>query len=55
MVTTFGLLQALVSIVQDSGDQIHCIRAGSKRIVYLLKKYETTNQVLMLFILILFA
>jgi hypothetical protein len=39
MVTIFGLLQALVSIVQDSGDQIHSIKAGPKRIVYLLKKY----------------
>lgn len=37
MVTTFGLLQAVISIALDSGDTIRCIRAGKRKIVYLLK------------------
>eukprot|EP01041_Mallomonas_annulata_P003600 gene3600-7161_t len=37
MVTTFGLMQAIISIVQDSGDVIHSIKAGKNRIVYFLK------------------
>lgn len=37
MVTTFGLLQAVVSIVQDTGDAIRCIKAGKRRIVYLVR------------------
>ncbi len=35
--TTFGLLQAVVSIVQDSGDEILTIKAGSRRIVYFIR------------------
>jgi hypothetical protein len=37
LVTTFGLLQAVVSIVEDSGDEIKCIKAGKRRIVYFIK------------------
>ena len=33
-VTIFGLLQAVISIVQDSGDHLQCIRAGQRTIVY---------------------
>jgi len=38
LVTTFGLLQAVVSIVQDAGDEIKCIKAGRRRIVYFLRQ-----------------
>ena len=38
MVTTFGLLQAMVSVVQDQGDNVRCIKAGSRRIVYFIRK-----------------
>lgn len=38
LVTTFGLLQAVISIVLDSGDSLRCIRAGSRRIVYFMKQ-----------------
>eukprot|EP01038_Epipyxis_sp_PR26KG_P016072 gene16072-21827_t len=38
MVTTFGLLQAVVSIVEDSGDELKCISVGKRKIVYLLKQ-----------------
>lgn len=37
LVTTFGLLQAVVSIVQDAGDEIKCIKAGRRRIVYFIR------------------
>ena len=36
--TTFGLLQAVVSIVQAQGDSIKCIQAGKRRIVCFLRK-----------------
>jgi hypothetical protein len=38
LVTTFGLLQAMVSIVLDSGDSIRSIRAGHRKIVYFMKQ-----------------
>jgi hypothetical protein len=38
MVTTFGLLQAVISIAQDSGDSIRCIKSGERRIVYFVKE-----------------
>ena len=38
MVTIFGLLQAVPSIVNDSGDQIRCLKAGPTKIVYLFQK-----------------
>jgi hypothetical protein len=28
IVTTFGLIQAVISIVQDAGDQLQCIQSG---------------------------
>jgi hypothetical protein len=37
MVTLFGVLQALVSFVQDSNDSIRSIRVGDTVIVFLLK------------------
>lgn len=37
LVTTFGLLQAVISIILDSGDSIKCIRAGKRKIVYFIK------------------
>ena len=37
MVTTFGLLQAIASIVQDSGDEISSIQAGNRRILYFMR------------------
>jgi hypothetical protein len=37
LVTTFGLLQAVISIVLDSGDSLKCIKAGKKRIIYITK------------------
>ncbi len=37
MVTIFGLLQAVASIVEDSGDHLRCIRAGSTKILYMIK------------------
>ena len=36
--TTFGLLQAVVSIVEGQGDNIRCIQAGQRRIVYFIRK-----------------
>ena len=38
LVTTFGLLQAIISIVLDSGDNIRSIRAGGRKIVYFMKQ-----------------
>lgn len=38
LVTTFGLLQAVISIALDSGDSLRCIRAGGRKIVYLMKQ-----------------
>jgi vacuolar fusion protein MON1 len=37
--TTFGLIQAIVSIVENAGDTISCIIAGDRRIVYFLRNY----------------
>jgi hypothetical protein len=37
LVTTFGLLQAVISISMDSGDTLRCIRAGRRKIVYFIK------------------
>ena len=36
--STFGLLQALVSVVQDQGDNLRCIKAGRRRIVYFIRQ-----------------
>jgi hypothetical protein len=38
MVTTFGLIQAVISIVQSTGDSIKSIQAGSRKIVYLVEQ-----------------
>ena len=38
MVTSFGLLQAVVSIASDAGDRIKFIRAGNRKIVYCIRK-----------------
>jgi hypothetical protein len=38
LVSTFGLLQAVVSIVEGQGDSIKCIQAGKRRIVCFLRK-----------------
>jgi len=38
LVATFGLLQAVISIVQDQGDEIKVIKAGARRIVYFLRQ-----------------
>jgi len=38
LVTTFGLLQAINSIVKDSGDTLRCINAGKRRIVYVVRE-----------------
>lgn len=38
LVTTFGLLQAVLAIIEDSGDIIRCIKAGKRRIVYFIRK-----------------
>lgn len=35
--TTFGLIQAVVSIVENVGDTISCIIAGGRRIIYFLR------------------
>ncbi len=37
LVTLFGLMQALVSVVQDGGDVIRSIKVGQTKIVFLLK------------------
>lgn len=37
--TTFGLIQAVVSIVENAGDTISCIIAGDRRIIYFLRNY----------------
>jgi hypothetical protein len=37
LVTVFGLLQAVASIVEDSGDNLRCIRAGKTRILYMIR------------------
>eukprot|EP00605_Chrysophyceae_sp_TOSAG23-4_P002094 GSChrysophyteH1.ASY1.ANO1.2317.1 assembled CDS len=37
MSTTFGLVQAMISVVQDQGDAIQCIKAGSRRIVFFIR------------------
>jgi hypothetical protein len=37
LVTTYGLLQAVVSIVENAGDSISCIKAGDRRIVYFFR------------------
>jgi len=38
LVATFGLLQAVISIVQDQGDSLKVIKAGSRRIVYFIRQ-----------------
>jgi hypothetical protein len=38
LITTFGFLQAVVSIVLASGDVMKCIIAGNRKIVFLLKQ-----------------
>lgn len=38
LVTTFGLIQAVISIVLDSGDKIKFIKSGSRKILFLLKR-----------------
>ena len=38
LVTVFGLLQAMFSIVSDSDDRLHCIIAGKRRILYFVKR-----------------
>ena len=38
LVTTFGLLQAIMSIVIDSGDSLKCIMAGKRKIMFLVRK-----------------
>ena len=38
MATTFGLLQAVLSMVIDSGDSIKFIQAGQRKIVFLVKQ-----------------
>jgi hypothetical protein len=38
LVTVFGLLQAVVSIVEGQDDKLRCITAGQRRIVYFLRK-----------------
>lgn len=38
LVTIFGLLQAVVSIANDSGDNIHCIRSNKRKIIYFIRK-----------------
>ncbi|KAF2355387.1 Vacuolar fusion protein Mon1 [Trinorchestia longiramus] len=37
LVTLFGLLQALVSIVSDNGDVLHSVQAGSHKFVFLVR------------------
>jgi hypothetical protein len=37
LVSTFGLLQAIISIAQDQGDALHCIKAGARRIIYFIR------------------
>jgi hypothetical protein len=37
MATTFGLLQAIISVVEDQGDSLRCIKAGSRRIVFFVR------------------
>lgn len=37
LVTTYGLLQAVVSVVENAGDRISCIKAGGRRIVYFFR------------------
>jgi hypothetical protein len=39
MVTTFGLIRAIAAVVQDSGDELKCIKAGKRRIVYFIRNY----------------
>jgi hypothetical protein len=37
MVSTIGIMQALISIFIDDGDKIRCINAGQSRITFLLR------------------
>lgn len=37
IVTTFGLLQAIISIVLDCDDAIQCMKAGDRKIVFFAK------------------
>ncbi|KAJ1442903.1 trafficking protein Mon1-domain-containing protein [Ochromonadaceae sp. CCMP2298] len=38
LVTTFGLLQAMISIVLDSGDSIKSMRAGERKVVFFIRQ-----------------
>jgi hypothetical protein len=38
MVTKFGHIQAIISIILDTGDTIHSIKANKHKIVYFLKE-----------------
>ena len=38
LVTSFGLLQAIYSIIQDAGDTIKSITAGNRKIVYFVRE-----------------
>jgi len=38
LVATFGLMQAMISVVEDSGDHIQCMKAGDRTIVFFIKK-----------------
>lgn len=35
--TIFSLVQAIISIVQDSGDELLCMKAGSRKTVFVIK------------------
>jgi hypothetical protein len=39
MVTTFGLIRAIAAVVQDTGDELKCIKAGKRRIVYFIRNF----------------
>jgi hypothetical protein len=36
--TTMGLVQAIVSFSKDHGDEIRCIKAGRRRIVFMVQE-----------------
>lgn len=38
LVNLCGMLQAIVSITRDSGDEIVCLKAGIRKIVYFIKR-----------------
>ena len=39
LVTTFGFLQAVISIILATGDVMKCIIAGNRKIVFLLRAF----------------